>query len=129
MSVEAASIFGDDVGGLVLTEAITPRQSPTDDWPSGGAGVPEVLGSLARDRATTLRGVANATLALPVGPDVVESMWRQLMESGLRFDDTGRGLVDIDQRLISTLTCPVMPMYGQRDVFVGFDAVEASRPL
>jgi len=130
--VEAASRLGDDVGGLVLTGGATPRYTATDDWPHGGtaADTEAVLGGLATDRPSTFRTVANAVCAKEVGPDVVESLWLQFLETGPRADATLRDLVGIDQReLIATLGCPVLLMCGREDAFVAFDGVAASQSL
>jgi non-heme chloroperoxidase len=130
--VEAASRLGDDIGGLVLTGGATPRYTATDDWPHGSttADVEGVLAGLAVDRATTFRGVADAVCAKPVGPDVVESIWLQFMESGPKADATLRDLAGIDQRaLLGALSCPVLLMCGREDAFVSFDGVAESRSL
>jgi non-heme chloroperoxidase len=132
VAAEAAARLGDDIGGLVLTGGATPRYTAAEGWPYGGtpADVEAVLAGLAADRPTTLRGVANAVCAKPVGQDVVDAIWLEFLESGPRADATLRDLAGIDQReLIATLPCPVLLMAGREDAFVPFDAVAASRAL
>jgi non-heme chloroperoxidase len=130
--VEAAARLGDDLGGLVLTGGATPRYTSAEGWPHGGApaDVEGVLAGLAADRASTFRTVAAAVCVKPVGPDVVESIWLQFMESGPKADATLRNLAGIDQReILPTLGCPVLLLCGREDGFVSFDGVAASRTL
>lgn len=130
--VAAAAELGADVGGLVLTGGATPRYTSTDDWPYGStvADVEAVLAGLMADRAGTFRGIAGAVCAKPVGDDVVEAMWGQLMESGPRADASLRSLAALDQRAtIAGLTCPVLLMAGREDAFVPFAGISASHAL
>jgi non-heme chloroperoxidase len=130
--VEAASQLGDNVGGLVLTTAATPRYTPAADWPFGvaPADLDGVLAGLATDRATTLRGLARSFFVKEVSPDVVESIWLQFTRSGPKADAALGELGEIDQRaLIAALPCPVLLLCGGADPFVPLDGVKASASL
>jgi len=132
VAVDAAARLGASAGGLVLTGGATPRYTAAPDWPHGGTAddVEAVLAGAAADRATTLKGVAQAVCAVPVGQDVVDWMWGMFLEMGPRGDDALRDLAALDQRkLVATLEMPVLLLQGRQDGFVAYSGVEAAAEL
>ena len=129
---EATAHLGSNVSGLVQTGGATPRYTSAPDWPHGGtpADVEAVLAGLAADRATTLKGVAEAVCAQPVSPEVVTWMWGMFLEMGPRADDTLRDLARVDQRkTMGSLEVPVLLLHGREDGFVAFSGAAAARDL
>jgi pimeloyl-ACP methyl ester carboxylesterase len=125
---EAAAQLGGNLSGLVQTGGASPRYPSAPDWPHGGtpADVEAVLAGLAADRATTLKGVAEAVCARPVSPEVVNWMWGMFLEMGPRADDTLRDLARVDQRkIMDSLDVPVLLLHGERDPRVSRDQIEA----
>jgi pimeloyl-[acyl-carrier protein] methyl ester esterase len=132
VAVEAAARLGDQLAGLVLTAPAAPRFTATDGWPYGGtpADTEGILAGLAMDRASTVRAIAEALCAKPVGQNTVDWLWGQFLESGPRADTTLSELIELDYRnLIGTLSCPVLVAAGREDGFVSFDGIAASIPL
>lgn len=132
VAVEAVARLGGNAGGLVLTGGATPRYTAASDWPHGGTvdDVAAVLAGLAADRATTLKGVADAVCAVPVSAQVVDWMWGMFLEMGPRADDSLRDLAEIDQRtVLAALDVPVLLLHGKQDAFVAFSGAEAATAL
>lgn len=132
VAVDAASRLGDKAGGVVLTGGATPRYTSAPDWPHGGTldDVQGVLDGLAADRATTLKGVADAVCAKPVSPEVISWLWGMFLEMGPRGDKSLRDLADVDQRkTLGALTVPVLFLHGTEDGFVPFSGAEAAVEL
>ncbi|MCP2253776.1 pimeloyl-[acyl-carrier protein] methyl ester esterase [Prauserella aidingensis] len=130
--VDAASRLGENLGGLVLTGGATPRYTSTSDWPHGGtvADVQGVLDGLAADRATTLKGVAGAVCAKPVGDEVVVWLWGMFLEMGPCGDDSLRDLAEIDQRkTLGAVTAPALFLHGTDDGFTAHSGAEAAVEL
>lgn len=130
--MEAASRLGDNVGGVVLTGAATPRFTPTQDWPYGNdrQGSEDSLALMAQDRAAAMKAIADACFAKPVSADLSQWAWSQFTQNGPRADQSLRELIDIDQRdLARQLDHPVLVIAGDQDAFIPFDGVEASIEL
>ncbi|NKQ51617.1 alpha/beta hydrolase [Amycolatopsis sp. K13G38] len=132
VAVDAVAKLGAGAGGLVLTGGATPRYTSTSDWPHGGTteDVEGVLAGLAADRATTLKGVADAVCAKPVSPEVVAWMWGMFCEMGPGGDASLRDLAGIDQRkALGSLALPVLFLHGDQDGFVPFSGAQAAAEL
>ncbi|WP_208025702.1 alpha/beta fold hydrolase [Amycolatopsis acidicola] len=132
VAVDAVARLGSQAGGLVLTGGATPRYTSAPGWPHGGTldDVQGVLDGLATDRATTLKGVADAVCVAPVSEQVVAWMWGMFLEMGPRGDDSLRSLAEIDQRkTLGALEIPVLSLHGTDDGFVPFSGAKAAREL
>lgn len=132
VAVDAVARLGKNVSGLVLTGGATPRYTAAPDWPHGGTrdDVEGMLTALAADRATTLKGVADAVCAAPVSPEVITWLWGMFLEMGPPGDESLRDLASVDQRkTLSALEVPVLLLHGRKDGFVAFSGAEAARDL
>jgi pimeloyl-[acyl-carrier protein] methyl ester esterase len=132
VATDAVARLGSNVSGLVLTGGASPRYTSAPDWPHGGtaADVEGVLAAVAADRATTLRGVAEAVCARPVSPQVIDWMWCMFLEMGPRGDDSLRDLAEVDLRkTLGALEVPVLLLHGREDAFVPFSGAEAAEQL
>lgn len=130
--VDAATRLGANLGGIVLTGGATPRYTATSDWPHGGTmdDVQAVLDGLAADRVTTLRSVAEAVCAAPIGQPVLDWLWGMFLEMGPRADESLRDLAEVDQRkLLGTLDVPALLLHGRQDGFVPYSGAEAAVDL
>lgn len=119
--VAAAAELGDEISGMVLTAATSPRYTATEGWPFGGTAEESAAAHAAvvADRPTTFRGLATASFVKPPSNDSIEAMWRQLMSSGARVADTMLDLFDLDQReLLPGIRQPVLMINGTEDAFV-----------
>lgn len=134
IAAEVAVRSRDRVAGLVLTNGATPRFTQAEGWPHGGT-VEETAGLVAgirADRAAGLRGIANAVCApdAAVSADLVEWMWHEFMNVGVRHDDLLLSLAEADHReAFAGLSVPALVFGGRHDVFVPFDAAKAAAEL
>lgn len=132
VAVEAGSRLGDNVGGLVLTGAATPRFTPTDDWPYGNdrQGSEDNLVLMTQDRPAAMKGIAEACFAKPVSPALSAWAWSQFSLNGPVAEQSLRELLDIDQRqLAREFDRPVLVVAGDQDAFVPYDGVLAAVDL
>ncbi|PXY29175.1 alpha/beta hydrolase [Prauserella coralliicola] len=132
VAVDAVSRLGGNAGGLVLSGGATPRYTSAPDWPHGGSldDVRGVLDGLAADRATTLKGVADAVCAAPVSAEVVNWLWGMFLEMGPRGDHSLWDLAGMDQReKLAGVDVPVLSLHGTDDAFVPFSGGEAAMDL
>ncbi|WP_181781658.1 alpha/beta fold hydrolase [Pseudonocardia pini] len=130
--VAASAELGDAISGVVLTGAATPRYTPTDGWPHGGAAADTeaMIAAMGADRAATMRMIANAAVAKPLSDDLMQSLWLQFLASGARAPDTLRTLIDSDQReILANLTVPVLSLHGTDDAFVPLAGARAGIEL
>lgn len=132
IAVDAVARLGGAAGGLVLTGGATPRYTATEGWPHGGtiADVEAVLQAVDADRVDALRQVADSVCAAPVGPHVVDWLWRMFLEMGPRGDEALRDLAHVDQRqVLGTVRTPTLVLHGAHDGFVPFSGAEAGTRL
>jgi pimeloyl-[acyl-carrier protein] methyl ester esterase len=132
VAVEAGSRLGDNVSGLVLTGAATPRFTPTEDWPYGNdrQGSEDTLALMAQDRPAAMKGIADACFAKPVSPELSAWAWSQFALNGPVAEQSLRELLDIDQRqLAREFDKPVLVVAGDEDAFVPYDGVLAAVDL
>lgn len=132
VALEAASRLGENVSGLVLTAAATPRFTPTEGWPYGNErqGTDDTLAFMATDRPAAMNAIAAACFAKPVSDELAAYTWSQFTRNGPAADASLRELIDIDQReLAREFDLPVLFISGTEDAFVPFDGVKASLDL
>lgn len=132
VAVEAASRLGDNVSGLVLTGAATPRFTPTDDWPYGNdrQGSEDTLTFMAQDRPAAMKAIADACFAKPVSPELSAWAWSQFALNGPVAEQSLRELLDIDQRkLARDFDRPVLVIAGDEDAFIPYNGVPAAVDL
>lgn len=134
IAAEVVVRLGDRAAGLVLTCGATPRFSPAEGWPHGGT-LEETAGLVAgirADRAAGLHGIAKAVCApdAAVSEDLVEWMWHEFMNVGVRGDDLLLSIAEADVREgLGALAVPALVYGGRHDVFVAYDAAKATAEL
>lgn len=123
----AALKLKERVRGLVLTGAATPRWVQGEGWPHGFTSeeLEGMLGQLAADRATFLRGISEQVCYVDVGEPVVNWMWQIFLQAGHRVDESLRNLGETDRRSeFSTLSMPALILAGRQDAFVPFSIAQ-----
>lgn len=132
VAVAAAAELGDEISGLVLTAATSPRYTAGDGWPFGGSAEDSAAAHAAvmADRATTFRALATASFVKPPSDDAVQALWLQMMSSGAGVADTMEDLFELDQRdLLEGVRCPVLMLNGTADAFVPIEGARTAESL
>lgn len=134
IAAEVAIRLGSRSGGLVLTCGASPRYTQAPDWPYGGtaADIEGTVAAIRANRADGFFGVASAVCSPEsnVSSQVVQGMWLQFLESGVRHDDLLIDLAKIDQRDgLRNLPVPALVFAGGKDLFVSPEAAKAAADL
>lgn len=119
--VEAASLLGNTVGGIVLTCGATPRYTQAPDFKHGGQAE-DVLANQAAitaNRADFFRGLAQGAVAEGTSAAIVDWLERGFLASGACASRTLADLAHLDQRdTLASLDCPVLSIGGKQDGIV-----------
>ncbi len=121
ISVEAAELLGDRVGGLVLIGSPSPRYLQAADWEIGGTpeAMVETATALRTNRAGFLHDLTIGVFKEDPGPAVIEWMWSIFMETSPNADLSLIALGELDHReTLPRLEVPALLCVGAADVVV-----------
>lgn len=123
--VNAATRLGENLGGLVLTGAATPRYTQAEGFPHGGqAGdVAATVAALRADRVNFLRALYfDGVFARDPGEAVKDWCWRIALQASPGADASLADLAQLDQRGdLARLSCPALVAVGAEDGVVAPD--------
>ena len=135
VAVNAAARLEENLGGLVLTGAATPRYTQAEGFPHGGQAedVAATVAALRTDRVNFLRTLYfNGVFARDPGEAVKDWCWRIALQASPGADASLADLAQLDQREdLARLSCPALVAVGAEDGVVppgiGRDAAQRLR--
>ena len=128
----AATRLGDRAGGLVLTCAMAPRLTTSDDWAYGmdSEGLAGFVAGIQADRPAGLRGLAEAAIHADVGEETLAWVTRSYLEAGPKVDDALLDLGEIDQRdALASLSIPALVFGATNDNFLPLEAAQKTADM
>ena len=128
--VNAATRLGENLGGLVLTGAATPRYTQAEGFPHGGQAedVAATVAALRADRVNFLRALYfDGVFARDPGEAVKDWCWRIALQASPGADASLADLAQLDQREdLARLSCPALVAVGAEDGMVAPDIGRAA---
>ena len=128
--VNAATRLGENLGGLVLTGAATPRYTQAEGFPHGGQAedVAATVAALRADRVNFLRALYfDGVFARDPGEAVKDWCWRIALQASPGADASLADLAQLDQREdLARLSCPALVAVGTEDGVVAPDIGRAA---
>ena len=128
--VNAATRLGENLGGLVLTGAATPRYTQAEGFPHGGQAedVAATVAALRADRVNFLRALYfDGVFARDPGEAVKDWCWRIALQASPGADASLADLAQLDQREdLARLSCPALVAVGAEDGVVAPDIGRAA---
>lgn len=130
VAVNAATRLGENLGGLVLTGAATPRYTQAEGFPHGGQAedVAATVAALRADRVNFLRALYfDGVFARDPGEAVKDWCWRIALQASPGADASLADLAQLDQREdLARLSCPALVAVGAEDGVVAPDIGRAA---
>jgi pimeloyl-[acyl-carrier protein] methyl ester esterase len=132
LAAEAAGLRGEELGGLVLTCASTPRHARGEGWDRGlsVAEIDAVGAAIGADRPAVSMAAVEAFFHAEVPRETIDWIWQMYMQNGPAADRALASLARVDHTaLLPRITAHALVIGGRHDQVVPLAAAEIAAAL